>query len=235
MEPIKHASVVNQIVERILDLIRTEGLGFDSKLPTEYELCNRLGVARSSLREAYRVLQARGYVTIKPGRGAFVSSPLVAGDGDMGMRWFDEQKVRYMDLVDVRACLEVHAVESIAATISDRALAVLARNIEEFASLMGNAENFRRLAELDQEFHHVLFAETHNRFMIEINDYIQKQMMVFRYAIMRLPSLHKNTYGPHQEILRQLRAHDVRAAARTMRDHLRTASNDMAELTMKRD
>jgi len=235
MEPIKHASVVNQIVERIIDLIRTEGLGFDSKLPTEFELCAKLNVARSSLREAYRILQARGYITIKPGRGAFVSSPLVSSDSDMGMRWLNEQKVRYMDLVGVRACLEVHAVESIAATVSDRALASLARNTEEFATLMGNAENYRRLAELDQEFHHVLFAETHNRFMIEINDYIQKQMMVFRYAIMRLPDLHINTYEPHRQLLQCLRAHDVKGAARTMRDHLKTASNDMAELTMSRD
>ena len=104
MEPIKHASVVNQIVERIINLIRDEGFSFDSKLPTEFELCTKLSVARSSLREAYRILQARGYITIKPGRGAFVSSPLISSDTDVGLRWFSEQKVRYMDLVDVRGC-----------------------------------------------------------------------------------------------------------------------------------
>jgi hypothetical protein len=85
----------------------------------------------------------------------------------MVMRWFDAQRCATLTgglRGASRPRRRVHA-----ATISDRAPGRPRAQIEEFASLMGNAENFRRLAELEQEFHQCSLRNP-QPFMIEIND-----------------------------------------------------------------
>lgn len=73
MEPISRVPIVQQVEERIRELIQEEQYQPGKKLPPEMELCQRLGVGRGTVREAFRLLQAKGVVEIKPGRGAFVA------------------------------------------------------------------------------------------------------------------------------------------------------------------
>ena len=83
MEPIKRVPIVQQVEEKIRQLIESGQYGPGEKLPAEMDLCQRLGVGRGTIREAFRLLQARGYVEIKPGRGALVAERLpAAGSGN---------------------------------------------------------------------------------------------------------------------------------------------------------
>ena len=61
--------------DQIKELIENGTLPAESKLPSERALCERLGISRVSLREALRVLENDGYVSVKAGRGTFVRSP----------------------------------------------------------------------------------------------------------------------------------------------------------------
>ena len=67
MEPISRVPIVQQVEERIRELIQEEQYQPGKKLPPEMELCQRLGVGRGTVREAFRLLQAKGVVEIKPG------------------------------------------------------------------------------------------------------------------------------------------------------------------------
>lgn len=71
------------VVDQIRELILAEGLTSGDPLPTESELCERLGVSRSSVREAIRTLRSLDIVDVQHGRGTFVGevslAPLVEG------------------------------------------------------------------------------------------------------------------------------------------------------------
>jgi GntR family transcriptional repressor for pyruvate dehydrogenase complex len=93
MKKIRRVSVTDEVVERIRTLIVGEDFAVGSKLPTEYDFCDKLGVGRSTIREAFKVLQAIGFIELRPGKGAFVHRKTV--DGQEAIRkWFIENKTR---------------------------------------------------------------------------------------------------------------------------------------------
>lgn len=63
-----------ETVERIKQFITTNGLQPGDCLPSESDLCDRLGVSRSSVREAVRTLSTLDIVDVQHGRGTFVGN-----------------------------------------------------------------------------------------------------------------------------------------------------------------
>jgi DNA-binding GntR family transcriptional regulator len=72
-EAIQRRSLHEELVERLRDLITDGEITPGTKVP-ERELCERFSVSRTPLREALKVLASEGVVTLRPNRGAVVSS-----------------------------------------------------------------------------------------------------------------------------------------------------------------
>jgi GntR family transcriptional repressor for pyruvate dehydrogenase complex len=72
--PIARANLTEEIVKRIICLIKELAMQPGDKLPTERELVARFGVGRSSIREAIKILNAIGLVRIVAGAGMFVGA-----------------------------------------------------------------------------------------------------------------------------------------------------------------
>lgn len=66
-------SVVEQIVDSIVNAIIEGELKPGDKIPTETELCNSMNVGRNSVREAIKILVAYGVLIIKRAEGTFVT------------------------------------------------------------------------------------------------------------------------------------------------------------------
>ena len=91
MEPVRRVPIVQQVENRMLHLIEDGTYKPGEKLPVEKDLCQQMSVGRGTVREAFRLLQARGYVEIKPGRGAFAAR----GGGEANAR--REELLRQFD------------------------------------------------------------------------------------------------------------------------------------------
>ena len=63
-----------QLRDSIRELIRTEDLGPGARLPSETDLATRFGVARGSIREAFKLLEQDGLIDVRHGLGRFVSA-----------------------------------------------------------------------------------------------------------------------------------------------------------------
>ena len=72
LKRIQKGSVIAQAAQEIRRLVLGNGMPEGAKLPSEHALCARLGVSRSSVREALRVLEAIGLVEKAQGKGVFV-------------------------------------------------------------------------------------------------------------------------------------------------------------------
>lgn len=64
------------VVDALVALIEREGLGIGDRLPPEIELAERLGVARSSIREVLKSWQSMGIVTRNKGAGTTMSAEI---------------------------------------------------------------------------------------------------------------------------------------------------------------
>ena len=103
MIPIDKMSTTDKVIESIRSYIQEPGRNPGEKLPTENELGKQLGVGRSSIREALRVLQTMGYVTIVHGKGAFIKA--CQPSSEEAERWFEGNIFALRDIYMVREAL----------------------------------------------------------------------------------------------------------------------------------
>lgn len=133
-------------------------------LPSERRLCERLGVGRSSLREALGSLRSKGVIVTRQGRGSEVAPLVEAPHATPLMHLFREHPRTLYDLLEVRALLEGESASLAASrgTASDRVL--ITRRYREMADYVDKADTLEveRLARLDHAFHLAICQASHN-------------------------------------------------------------------------
>ena len=125
MKSENYGSVVQKAVEQIKQFLFTSDLKKGEHLPTEKELCQRLGVGRNSLREALRILASTGYITLEPGRGAFVRRTGEIQDEEDVIFWFNQNQVEVRDYLEIRSVCEPLAAKLAIERCSQKDLARL--------------------------------------------------------------------------------------------------------------
>ena len=93
-----------QIEDKLYKIISSGEFPPGSQLPGENELSARFGVSRSTLREAIRSLSAAGVLTVRRGKGTFVSENFKPGMPDVAE--FNLRKSRVSDLFEARLIFE---------------------------------------------------------------------------------------------------------------------------------
>lgn len=97
-----------RVARQIVVDIASRGFVPGDSLPTEAEMLERYGVGRASLREALRILEVQGLVTIRtgPGGGPILSGANARAFGHMATLHFQFAKATFQELVDARSYLE---------------------------------------------------------------------------------------------------------------------------------
>ena len=105
MQQITKLTAVEQVESSLIALIQSDDYHVGDKLPTEKQLCEELGVGRGTIREAVRILQAKGYVENRPGRGAFLARKYPEAQVDVA-EWFRMNEDDLKDLTEIRTAIE---------------------------------------------------------------------------------------------------------------------------------
>lgn len=148
-------------------------------LPKEAELADRFGVSRTSVREAMRVLAAKGLVDIRQKIGTRVRpvDQWNVFDTDI-LRWHHEEGRGadvMRDLVEVRQILEPAAARVAAgrATMDDHR-----RMSAAVDAMFGNAHSRERYAAADVEFHLAVYAASHNSLLRQFGSVVADFMQL---------------------------------------------------------
>ncbi len=185
-------SVFNELRQEIL----TGELAPGERL-MEIHLADRLGVSRTPIREAIRMLELEGLVTMIPRRGAQVSQ-------------ITEKQMN--DVLEVRQALDVLCVKLACERIDKEGLKRLEAACKAFEEAVESDDN-RRIAQADVEFHNVIIEATGNDKLISMEDTFSQPMYRYRYEYIKDGSGHQNLVKEHREILSAIAAGDVEAAA----------------------
>lgn len=225
MEPIVRVPIVSQVEERIRELIDSKKYTEGMKLPTENELCQSMNVGRGTVREALRLLQAKGLVEIKPGRGAFVASKQAVDINPVV--WLVQNEKELRDAIEVRNALEPVAARKMAETASEAALRRLKKIHADFLAAV-KAGDTVQIAELDELFHGLIVRESGNQLLNEINVHLIQGMHTFRSKTFTVPENVRNAVEPHTRILNAITGRDGNAAEQEMRKHLKMVNEDLS-------
>src|SRR5438132_6656390 len=119
------------VVQRLRDAIEHGYLTVGEAVPSERELCEQLGVSRTIVREAIRVLASQGILTVQQGRRAVVAADLsTASLRPMRQLIVDTARETFGDVMDARLILEVASAERAAQKAGPEDLAAMEAALE---------------------------------------------------------------------------------------------------------
>ena len=224
---IERKTVSTQVAEQLLALIRDGRYRPGDRLPTERELCARLGVGRSTVREAMRWLVVAGVVDVRPGRGAVVTSvspDRVAVDAAISAV-LDREALE--ELAEVRRILE----PEVAALAAERATAEERAQVDEQASaLEGVAAPLEeeRFIAADLAFHAAVARASHNVVLERMMRSVQDLLWASRRRTIRVPGAVERAVAGHRRVAEAVVRGDPEAARQAMRAHLADSQADLA-------
>jgi GntR family galactonate operon transcriptional repressor len=151
------------VVEELARQIISGSLATGDILPTEPVLCEQFGFSRTVIREAVKLLEERGLVTVEQGRGTTVQprsswnllDPLVIR---IALE-YDEDMSLLESLITVRTILEREMARVAATRLTADELAELGRNIDGMETSYDDYDRFRGF---DQSFHAVVMQASRN-------------------------------------------------------------------------
>jgi len=220
IDRIEKRAIGQQVVARVLELIRTGALRAGDRLPPERELIQIFGISRPSLREALKSLSTLGVVKALHGGGAFVS--------DLEARtllapldfYLSLTKANFADAFDSRRVIEIEIVRRAAARASRADVAELAGMIEAHATVRDDPLGFRIL---DSRFHEKLSEIAGNAVLQRIAYALYNLGLDFQNFEKRAhsePGLIAQSTSDHAEIAAAIGARDADRAARAMAEHI---------------
>ncbi len=113
-------SLATQAADQLIARIESGAWKVGERLPAERTLCEHLGVGRTSVGEALRILAARGYVNVRAGRGTFVASAWsLPPPFSPYAEWSVDHEFDIAEVVDVRKLLEGRVAELAAGCATD--------------------------------------------------------------------------------------------------------------------
>ncbi|SET27690.1 GntR family transcriptional regulator [Paracoccus homiensis] len=193
----------NATYQRLLMDLREGRLGPGDRL-RETELAERLGVSRTPIREAIRLLEADGIVTHLPRQGATI-------------RGLDYAEV--MELYEMRAVLEGTAARLASRAASDIEIEELYDMNQQMAALGNSAEAFT----LNRQFHAALVDAAKNRFLTRSIQALHKALMILGRTTLIQSDRADMAVKEHLAVLDAIKARDALRAEAAMRAHIEAA------------
>lgn len=171
----------------------------------EIKLANRLGVSRTPVREAIRMLELEGLVVMEPRKGAHVAK-------------ITEKDLN--DVLEVRMGLEILVVQFASKRITEKELNDLRVAAEEFEHSM-KLDDLTALAAADVKFHEVIYQATHNQRLVQMINNIKEQMYRYRMEYLKDVKVRETLIKEHRQLLEALETHDVKGAEAFIRAHIK--------------
>lgn len=224
--PIKKRKLSDEIQERLLNLIKSEGMGPGATLPSERELMVLYGVGRPAIREAMQNLQRMGLVSIRHGGRPCVAEPsmdlMIEQLGESMRHVLTHSDSTMVHLKEARVSFETEMARIAARNRTGADLALLREILEKQARSQDNPRNF---IEQDGKFHRVIAAASGNPIFESLSFAMFNWLVEFHADMVRSPGLERVTLAEHEAIVDAIEQGNEQVAGKAMRDHLNRADD----------
>ena len=200
----------------LLGMIEELGLLPGDRLPVERDLAVRLGVSRSTVREAIRTLSSMGVLTARQGSGTYVTDLSAARLAAPLQIAVERNATSASQLMDVRGMLEVGATELAALHATPKDIKRLRRLA---AAITAEKDGARNLA-ADRAFHSAIHELSGNQLLFELIQPIWELGAALRERVMEGEDVIGRTREAHEAIIEGIESGDPAVAGAAMRGHI---------------
>ena len=210
LTPLTQVSLRDRVMAAVRDAVVRGEFRPGEKVP-ESELAVQLGVSRTPVREALRVLEYQGLVVTRPKNGTFIADP-------------DEAALR--NGLSVRACLEQLALREVMTNDEPEGWATMCDELGEQLDRMDEATKKRDPAgatEADIRWHELLVGAASNPPLMRAWHTVGSPTLVWSVEIKQYPLQSSDWVGAlaeHRRLLSIFRDGDVEASVRAIEAHI---------------
>ncbi len=207
------------VVESIRRQIYTGNLKSGQKLPNEAELGRQFNVGRSAIREALKVLELSGLLTVRRGYngGTFVAPPDFEDASEVVTLTLRLGRTTVNQLIEAREVIEVRAAELAA----ERATDLEAADLEAITERMEqNIHVPARYIAADVDFHLTIAEMSRNNVFIFTLSAIRNLLTQDLNRLVNDREVCQLLVAHHRQISAAIAEHNLALAGQTMRDHL---------------
>lgn len=217
--------LADQAADQLRRRLRAGEWEIGAKLPGETTLATELGVGRSTIREALRMLAGQGMLRARQGAGVFVERTEPEPDGWEAVL----QRSAITAVVEVRAAIEIEAARLAALRATDADVAAMRRALELRAAAADAPD--REFVEADTAVHRAIVTAAHNPVLSELFETFVPRVADAMIDMIGLLGLRDRDTEPnadeHAALVAAIAAGDVDAAARISRAHLDGMAADL--------
>ncbi len=217
-ERIHRPRASGEIVAQIERAIFGGQLSPGDRLQSERELAEQFGVSRITVRDALRILEARGLIRVKVGAsgGAFVSEANIDRVAESLSTMIRLKRMTLSELAEARKVVESATVMLAAQRATPAELAELQATVERGRAAVRDSDSHLNPS---MDFH-VALARAADNEVLYATVRAYHELLVGALRDMRDPRSARVTQKLHEEILEAVRAHDAEAAGEIMLEHL---------------
>jgi GntR family transcriptional repressor for pyruvate dehydrogenase complex len=226
LSPIAKSRAYEQAAEQIAARIRAGAWRPGDHLPSERDLALQLGISRGSTREALRVLEAMGWIEIRPGNGTVVHDRRATLNGTAASQLLVGLSVEVGDLWEVRKLIEPGAAYLAAERCNADELAAIEAVLQRMGEGLPTPEGRADLFRANPEFHLAVARASGNAMLAHVQRLLVGAEQLATRALKnedRTPEQARATLAEHRHIFEEIRAGRPRAAERAAFDHLITS------------
>lgn len=208
MKQIQYTPMFEMVLDTLRDSVVT-GAWKPGELLSHEDLAGRLNVSRMPVREAVRLLEQEGFVTIRRNVGVEVNP----------LSWEDFEEIYLM-----RQALESLAGRLAATRFDDGDiddLKALTKKLE--ASLVHDKQNVSATLKLTQQFHTAVYRPAGKAKLLKTIDTLRHHSTRYRAFVVQLPGRGRQLYSEHLKIYEACERRDPVAVAQALSDHFEQA------------
>jgi len=204
MKAIQKKTLHEEIANNLREMIMSGELKEGDKIK-EDKLCAVMGISKTPLREALRVLSAEGLIRLIPNRGSYVTTPT-----------FDEIK----EMFDVMSVLEGVCARTAAEKMSTG-------DLKKLEKIHHQLEKNFRLKDQKQYIHHnnlyhALVQElAGNKTLNQIVNGLRQKILLYRFKSLNLSGRFEQSIQEHRDLLEAFRNRDAEKAELLMTSHMK--------------
>lgn len=185
----------------------------------ELQLAAKLGVSRTPIREAIRMLEKEGLAKTVPRKGAHVSKMT---EKDME------------DVLEIRLALEELAVRSSCKKMTDEQLKELEQAMKEFDEAT-KGDDIREIAEADVKFHDVIYHSADNPKLLSMLNNLREQMYRYRVEYLKDRDEYPKLREEHHMMYEDLKNKDEDGVTKKLKEHLENQNKAVREMIREQE
>ncbi len=185
----------------------------------ELQLAAKLGVSRTPIREAIRMLEQEGLAVTIPRKGAEVARMT---EKDME------------DVLEIREALDELAAKIACTRMTEDQLKQLETIKETFVEST-RSHDVKRIAEADVSFHDVIYEATGNPKLVSMLNNLREQIYRYRVEYLKEEKNYPTLIGEHEAIVEALYARNQDEVVRAMHTHIENQASAVKEIIREQE